>query len=728
MMLNSNIKNLKLCLFSASLATNLFLEMVIIVNALSIRYYLYSSPMTIQINFMPSPWNMLLWIGTLYVAYITRDAANASSSRTRLTALFLDMSLVGSLVLLLSLLLANINMIQQQTMTVPNGLQFLIDALGYALSFLGISLALLTYLVSDKRIRQLLLIYFFSILITIEIWSLAHWIAYPFDVASYLGFAWQGAFLEIQISNIFYPTISYLFVAFLFSWVWIPIMLLVKKRIKNLVGPNSKITAFLSTTVNASNQTQSKSSNVESATEEKSLPNRHTGFAILLMSLFLGVFIAFYPYINPQPGLIGTDSLGYYYTLTALAGKSLQNAARLTIQINNARVLYFLALYLIGTITGISPYTLIQLMPIATIIANVLAIFWFVKTGEGKMLLGATAALFSLFSLNTTIAMHSGILANWFAMALGFMGFGLILKLEKRSDVKIILATIVVWFTLFLIHYWSAAFFLIVLGFYLFLRSFERFGKKRKLILGTLLIGIASLAIVSSEYLISIFFAPYGSTQNANHANIAVLFWTKLQTLIDSWFFGAFANPVMFILTIIGATSYFYRRTSFNRLITAWTICGSLLSVLVSPIGANMNQWLTWRTLYLLPLQISAALGIFVLVSKLRTKEDGIYLKTGDNNPMRRPLTSSPYKQEIMTVFYLGIGYGFGAFLLVLGIPIVLVLVFLSPLVVSLINLKSKRTEKNVILAFIFVTFVTLVLFNYTLRSLAPLTLNRMQP
>lgn len=726
-------QRVKLYIFLSAFAINFFLEVIIVANWLFIQYFLYATPMTIRIDFLSTPGNTLLWVASLYFVYITKEVAE-ETPRFRLVNRSLNAAFIGSSLLIFSVFLAIMSASTESAVKLSiDQLSFSASSIGYILSFAGSSLALITITAQNKSVLRLFLIYLISLLIPIEIWSLIHWVAYPFDIMLYVGFAWRGAFIELQLFYLTYPLILWLLIPFLFSWIWVPLVKSVKDIIKNKQSINIKAFLFGSQNDNEPPNEVACRSLSEHKIDASQAPsiNRHVPAVILLLSIFLGVFVAYYPYISPRPGLVGADSLGYYYTLTTIADKDLYSAAQLAAEINRARVPYHLLLYFLKNLTQISTNAVIELMPIATILANLLAVFWFVKIGEKKATVACIAAVFSILSFNTTIAMHAGILANWLAMALGFVMFGLVLKFQEKMSFKLLFGAISASASVFLIHYWSGIFFLLTLGCYVFLMLLERRRHSTKFIVAMILLASVIIIAPFSSDLTTQFFIPNGSKESMNCADILGTFWKRLPIFIDSWFFGALANPVIMALALLGIALCFYQKTNFCRLLISWTMVGSLLSVFLSPIGIYMNQWLTWRTLYLIPFQIPATLGLFFLVTKLgslQQDKSNVQQDGRDQQPSKSSF-SLLKKQNFTVILCLIIDYVVVAILLSLDFQILMVLLIFNYLVLTLIfHFKINKRDYNPILVFIFVLFVTLLLFNYTLRSLAPLAVHRMQP
>jgi hypothetical protein len=208
------------------------------------------------------------------------------------------------------------------------------------------------------------------------------------------------------------------------------------------------------------------------------------------------------------------------------------------------------------------------------------------------------------------------------------------------------------------------------------------------------------------------------------------LFWSKLQVLIDSWFLGAFANPVIIGFALVGVAVYFQRKTSFRRLLISWTIVATLVAIWVSPIGRTMDQWLVWRPLYLIPFQVLAASGLYFVISKLqsltRSRSD-IELGEGEIAKGRLSAVFTMHAHSTAALF-LVLEYSLSALLLIFGFPILGVLLVLDlPIVAIIIHFGVENKRNVTTLAFLLTMLIMLMMFNYALRTLAPLTVHRLQ-
>lgn len=730
----SKLQQLKLYLFVSAFAVNFFLAVVIIANNLSIRYFFYATPMVVQISLLQPIWATLLWIGSLYTVYATKEILAQNPSFHRINYA-LGASLVGSFFLLFSIAFSTMRFsTEPSTSPFLDQLLSWISSFGFILSFACVFYALLMTLSQERSMVKLFLVYLLSLLIPIEISSLIHWIAYPFDVIGNLGFAWYGASLELQLFYLVYPLIFWLFIASLFSWIWVPLFKRVEKKARQVMRVWLRALLFGSSDSDGVvSQTAQKIATEGDSTEHRFSVRRHLPATILLASLVIGIFIAYYPYMSGRPGLVGADSLGYYYTLVALNGRDLIGATQLANEINSARVFYHMMLFTLGKVTQLSPSTVIELVPILTILANALAVFWFVKTAEGNALLASIAAVFSVFSFTTTISMYAGTLANWLAVALGFVVFGIVIKLLKKVTLKLFLALTVALMAVFLVHYWTGLFYTAVLASYVALVLWERRRFSAKLAVAGVILALGILIAVFSSGVLTRLFIPYGIsnvfTTGVSPQKMIALFGTRLSVLIDSWFLGALANPVMIGLSVIGISVCFYRRSGLSRLLISWTVAGSLLSILVSPIGANMNQWLLWRILYLIPFQVLAAFGLGFISSKLVGigQKSNFSLSSKILCNLKSQNESIGY-QDLLIVLYLVTDFAISA-VLSLSLPVLFSFIFLNYVILTLIiHFKIRTRGYNKILVFMFSFLIVLALLNHTLRSLAPLSVDRFLP
>jgi hypothetical protein len=81
--------------------------------------------------------------------------------------------------------------------------------------------------------------------------------------------------------------------------------------------------------------------------------------------------------------------------------------------------------------------------------------------------------------------------------------------------------------------------------------------------------------------------------------------------MIQSWVGGLFGNPLLILLAVAGVFSMFDFAKRFNRIMLLWVMVPSLALLAVTPDPYY------YRFLYLIPIQVQAAAGLFWIISKL---------------------------------------------------------------------------------------------------------------
>jgi hypothetical protein len=92
--------------------------------------------------------------------------------------------------------------------------------------------------------------------------------------------------------------------------------------------------------------------------------------------------------------------------------------------------------------------------------------------------------------------------------------------------------------------------------------------------------------------------------------------WNGLEYTIQKWVGGSYANIPLLMLAILGISKFSHNTKPFQRMITLWIILPSLALLFASP-----ENYMFYRILYLLPIQIIAAIGLLELFQKAYFKK-----------------------------------------------------------------------------------------------------------
>jgi hypothetical protein len=102
---------------------------------------------------------------------------------------------------------------------------------------------------------------------------------------------------------------------------------------------------------------------------------------------------------------------------------------------------------------------------------------------------------------------------------------------------------------------------------------------------------------------------------NMNTSKI-ILLQPSLSLMVQRWAGGAFGNPLLILLSILGMVSMADLNKRFHRLILCWILTPSLAILALVPGSENLY----YRIAYVIPFQIPATIGLYWFLNKLRSK------------------------------------------------------------------------------------------------------------
>ena len=188
--------------------------------------------------------------------------------------------------------------------------------------------------------------------------SLVTWVWNIFDYSFPFvdGWRWRYALVDLNLFSVFYGWTPWLFVALLYSWLWIPLSKFVAVKVRTLRSYSERITF----------------NNIFGFVKL----SRKMLVAGLLAIVGVAVFVSGYPYFNlASSSLVGSDSAVYYKWL----GDMSVNGPAIALQ--KDRPLSDLLMYFIQHAFGLSTEAVVKVMPVLCCIGLSLAVFWFVRVG-----------------------------------------------------------------------------------------------------------------------------------------------------------------------------------------------------------------------------------------------------------------------------------------------------------------------------------------------------------
>ena len=281
------------------------------------------------------------------------------------------------------------------------GLQWL-SVVGFLAALVGCGLA--GYLVvrskateSHKR-REFATIFLMTLALLVlpaEIGSLSYYVLSAFTPGIEVGKSWE--LLELQLWYTAFPLIPFLYAAFLFSWIWIPVVL-------KMFG--SKLNA-----------------NFGKAVPQKADRGKREGrFLTILLNVALAVFLGYYTYFHDPFSLVGTD-IYWRYGLPAqrvlTSGTTI--AQWLTAAARERHPVVVFGIAIVSGLSGLMPDSLLRYAYVLLILALSGAIFLLVKAASGNNTSASMSALVSTVSVSTTGGMYTGTIAEWIALIVWIM-------------------------------------------------------------------------------------------------------------------------------------------------------------------------------------------------------------------------------------------------------------------------------------------------------------------
>ncbi len=412
--------------------------------------------------------------------------------------------------------------------------------------------------------------------------------------------------IDLHFFNVFYPLVPCLFIALLLSWLWIP---LTKKVINNVKA--------LKTTFNWE-QLSINFSFVRL--------NTKTLILCLLVIFGIGVFVSCYPLLTTSGfSLVGSDSAIYYIWMEDMSEKGPW------IALQTDRPLSNLLMFFIQHSFALSSDTIVKVMPVICCVTLSLAVFWFVRVGLNNDVLALASALFTVLGFQTTVGIYAYSVSNWLALTWAFIFFGLILKSSKNNSWAYVITAAFFGVALLFTHPYTWDVIIGVLFAYLLwelltiLKTPGNNGYKHifqlffVLILNFAAYGLYSILPFGKSVTSGVSFAG----RNLALPNIMNL-PEGLKTIVEMWVGGVYANSLLILLAIMGMFAIILFASKFNRLMLLWVAVPSLALFFVS------EDYLLYRLLYVIPVQILAVLGIFwvfeVVEKKYILKNNKVYL------------------------------------------------------------------------------------------------------
>ena len=542
---------------------------------------------------------------------------------------------------------------------------------------------------SKRRIQTLVTVYLLSLTLLIELSALIYWTISGFNPSSTLGRG--AAILQINLTYASSSASTWIYIAFLFSWLWaLPILLLRKwlasKHTRSAVIPDTSRTSILD----------------EGASILFSI-----GLPVLLL-LGLSILVGYYPYWHEPDWLVGTDVYWRYKEpLDRMA--SMSGLAGFGQALEERHPAFLIILFGSMKLTGASSHEVLQYTPLALTVMTAIATFWLAHTlGFGNV--GSTlAGLVSIMWVPTTIGIFTSILANWFALILWIVFLAILM--DGASKIEIIGSTLLaalLSLAILFIHPWSWGPLAAVTALYLLTRFLGRKFSRRELVLcatfdlAGLVAGYLSLVMLQASQGWRITEALDLYTRALFNPKLTLAFAEAVRYFTNTW--SPFLDPALIALGVLGMFVSVNLGGKLNRLIFSWLCVMSIASILATPVGAGAELW---RVFFIGPSALLTAIGASHLY---RTVE--------------RKLCEGEYLRMPSTQLYWAVGVIFSA--LASSIIMSAVLLELAPLAglflnLLLVTLSFHVAYRGVGISLLLGVAIVVLIANSGLATIAPL-------
>ena len=681
-------------LFAYAFAMHFLFGSVSVLNALGLGFFFYY-PRKIDIILIDPGIDVLVWVAS--VACLSILAIWFASGRQR--------RIVQVTLAILAIVLSTVMIV-----TLGNGFLgktgvYMLFTVGTAELVPLIAGSKPTLGPSRSALASRLLIYLLGSLAAVEISSAIHYVLQSFDQTTQIGGVDAG--IELQLSYAPYALLPLLYVAFLFSWAWVP---LVRRLLsKKLIPRNPDIAS-----TNENLPAQSLHEN-----RFTSLPDPR-----LLLALAFAVFIGYYPYFQNPPWLVGTDANWIYYS--PLLRMNAQGIFGGFLQaLNEHHPLPLSLLYAVQLIFHTTAFQVERLTPLFLTVTLGLAMWWFLARKK-SVSLGLLVFVLSTLSMATMIGFYASVLANWMALLVWVVFFAYV---AFRGDEGFRIIDVIILLPLstliLFIHPWTWGVFATTV---LLAAIAALFQERRRALRGAAtLVSVIMIDLLAALLSLTILGGSTGSriddalqlyTFIMNNPSSLMYLWGALTRLTQIW--APFFSPLYLAVSILGVFSVWsmdlapWRR----RLILAWICVSAIGSLLVAPIGFNPadptgSESQLWRLLFLTPFPVTAPFGITWLAQRARRLP-----MTEDEKRGAGSAVGNVHVIWLIAIFVIGVllawtpaGY--------VWLRLLLLLLFL-PAMTALLLLKAGGVEREFLSTIILATFL-LVAFNSTTRAVSQL-------
>jgi len=670
-------------------ALHFFLGLVAVLNASNLTYFYYF-PATVHIVIAGPSVDIYLWTCSLIVS----STILLVKGKEEPPPFTLRLAVLGTIVLAVLMLLAPVFKLSSVPLSF---VLFVAGTLEFLLLIPGRKLSLFNW--SSRGTAARVGVYLLAFFCTIEVSSAVFYVLRAFGVAGVAASGQLDAVIELQLTYAAYAVLPFLYIGFLTSCFWAPV-------VNNLWKRNSVPLRF---------QTEAELSQTRSPSSIILDPK-------FLLAIVVAVFIGYYPYFQNQSWLVGSDSYSRYYEpLLQMNAGGLTGAMRQVLKEDHPLTLMLLYS---AQLTGMGPFNVVKLSPVFLTLTLALMFLLF-NGGQNSNSLGLMAFLFSILSATTAIGLYASAIANWMVLVvwvafLAYLGFRTDEHYRKRDFlVLLLLSTLMI-----VIHPWTWGVFAIAI---LAASILALIQEKRN----RSAVSISLIQIILIDYAFIFFSAIYLAWSEGWGVFNALTLYTYVfrnpPTVLEFWaalnwttkFWSQFLSPIYIFLAIFGVVALLRTDVSpwRQRLILSWIFASMIGSILVAPIGFVPNSPASsdsqlWRMMFLTPFQVTVPFGVLWISGKLYG-----YRSTVETAQLPKAYAWGP-AAWVITVLSSGIIMAFTPYLIALAILLI------SVPIITAVSIEKISVNEGAFLSYAIQAACILIAFNYTARAISGLLID----
>jgi len=445
------------------------------------------------------------------------------------------------------------------------------------------------------------------LLLPVELGSLSYYVLSAFHPGIDIGRSWE--ILEMQLWYTAFPLIPFLYAAFLFSWIWAPLlakMLWKPKPVANSNGPG----------------------------KTTSLTESRIWFVVMGCFVLLAAFLGYYPYFRDSAyPLVGTD---IYWRNALPAERVVSSTSWLAAAAKERHPLVVLGISAASKLMGLGVESLLRFAYVGLIAALGLTVLILVFAASRNIALASMSVVMSTISVSTTGGMYTGTVAEWVALivwglTLAFLAVssGRTLRHEFICILGLAIGSVAVLF----IHPWTwLAMMVGLIAYCAIVLAVRPKGWLRDVrsVLFVIFFNAAMLALSlfvllkAQGWRVAEAFSLVQNSLSSKYFGFGS--WEILVFFSQIW--SQFLNPVLLALSILGVVVLARRRDRLSWILLAWIVAACATSVSAAPMGynpldVNRGETQIFRALFLTPFQVPAAIGLVSLKSSLTSKIGG---------------------------------------------------------------------------------------------------------